>query len=105
MALLLTLYGKAPLLAVELNTGQIEKNHKLQNIRTQIKDVETSIASARKNVEQLFQQLQTNEVAAAEVATNIQQVQQQISEKDQELGQLGNSKAALSFMLVAPRKL
>ena len=102
--LLLTLLINTPLMAVDINTKQIEKNHKLENIRTQIKDVESSIETAIKNVDQLFGQLQVNEVAATETSTRIQRLQQQIKEKNRELMELDKRMARQDALLSSQRK-
>ena len=102
--LLLTLLINTPLMAVDINIKQIEKNHKLQNIRTQIKDVESSIETAIKNVDQLFRELQVNEVAATETSTRIQQLQQQIKEKNRELVELDKRMVRQEALLITQRE-
>ncbi len=93
-----------PLPAVDIDTEQIEKNHKLQNIRTQIEDVESSIETAKNSVDQLFEQLQLNEAAAVEASAMIQDLQQQISEKNGELEKLGKNKVQHETLLTAHRE-
>ena len=102
--LLFTLLINTPLMAVDINIKQIEKNHKLQNIRTQIEDVKSSIATAIKNVDQLFRELQVNEVAATETSTRIQQLQQQIKEKNRELVELDKRMARHEALLITQRE-
>lgn len=102
--LLLSLLINTPLTAVDINTRQIEKNHKLENIRSRIKDVESSIETAIKNVDQLFVQLQVNEVAATETSTRIQRLQQQIKEKNRELMELDKRMARQDALLSGQRE-
>lgn len=102
--LIFILSVNTPLVADEINTEQIEKNHKLQNIRTQIRDVETSIETAKNNVEQLFQQLQDNEIEAAAVSASIQHLQRGISEKNAELQDLDQRKTVQETRLAEQRQ-
>ena len=91
-------------IAAEINTGQIEKDHKLETIRTQIKNVESSIETAKRDVDELFSQLRHNEVAAAEVAEKIETLQRQVSEKNQTLTGLEQNKSEQETTLSTQRR-
>ncbi|MFT5132022.1 MAG: septal ring factor EnvC (AmiA/AmiB activator) [Gammaproteobacteria bacterium] len=102
--LLIALIINNQVIAIDINTEQIEKDHKLQNIRTQIKDVESSIETAKLNVDELFRQLQNNELSTTEAADKIHHFQQQINDKDNELVQLARNKTAQEALLVTLRQ-
>lgn len=91
-------------ISTEINTQQIEKDHKLQTIRTQIKDVESSIETAKRDVDKLFSQLKKNEVAATEVAEKIDTLQRQISDENQSLTRLEQNKNEQKTKLSTQRR-
>ncbi|NKB38824.1 MAG: peptidoglycan DD-metalloendopeptidase family protein [Gammaproteobacteria bacterium] len=78
--------------AAEINTTQIEKAHKLENIRIKIKDVESSIVSAKNEVSDLYKQIQLNEIEAAKTAELIKKFDEQIKSRQDELLKLGRKK-------------
>ena len=100
----LTIAFQSLTVAAEINTEQIEKDHKLQTIRTQIKDVESSIETAKRDVDELFSQLKHNEVAAAEVAEKIETLQRQVSDKNQTLTGLEQNKSEQESKLSRQRR-
>ncbi len=105
LSLILLLFSAGnPTLATNINTEQVEKDHKLQNIRTQIKNVESSIEGAKKDVDALFQQLRDNELAAVDVSDKIQQYQHEINSKNEKLRQLGREKTRQEALLGTQRQ-
>jgi murein hydrolase activator len=104
LALLLSLVTASPVLAADINIEHVEKDHKLQNIRSQIKDVQSTIAEAKKEVEQLFKQLHSNELATTGVSAKIQDYQQQISEKNNKLAQLAQDRDKQEVHLTTQRQ-
>jgi septal ring factor EnvC (AmiA/AmiB activator) len=104
-AFVVSLFTINPLVAIDIDTEQIEKNHELQNIRTQIRDVESSIESAKTHVDQLFKELQNNELAAAQTAEAIVSFEKQIGEKNTELAQLAKTRLSEQTQLGIQREL
>ncbi|MBT7950187.1 MAG: peptidoglycan DD-metalloendopeptidase family protein [Gammaproteobacteria bacterium] len=102
--LLLSLSFCSHVLAVDINTEQIEKDHELDNIRSKIKNVESSIEDAKKEVDELFEQLRQNEQAATELSTKIQQSQIQIDDKNRKLTELGKNKDKQEQLLSKQRQ-
>jgi len=100
----LTIAFQSLTIAAEIDTEQIEKDHKLETIRTQIKNVESSIETAKRDVDELFSQLRHNEVAAAEVAEKIETLQRQVSEKNQTLAELEQNKSEQETKLSTQRQ-
>ncbi len=104
IALLLFFCTGSPVIAIDINTEQVEKDHELQNIRAQIKDVQSSIEGAKKEVDQLVRQLNENELIATQISDKIRQYQQQITEKNHSLATLGTRKTRQEALLDRQRR-
>lgn len=73
--------GFAETTVVEEEDGEV----KLQQLRNQIKDVETRIQGARTESEKLRKELRENEVTSAQTLTRLHDIKSQIKQKNDEL--------------------
>ncbi len=90
--------------AADLNTTQIEKTHKLENIRNKIKDVESSIVSAKNEVSDLYRQIELNEIAAATTSKRIEEFDAQIKSRQKELQELDEEREEQQAILDEQRQ-
>ncbi len=101
--LLLGLVLFSKLSAGEINTQEVEKSHKLENIRSQIREVESSIDSAKSDVEQLYLELEENESKAALISGEIRQLEVDIESGNEELARLETESRAQEQVLSEQR--
>lgn len=101
VALLIT---SLPCLSANINTEEVEKSHKLENLRSQIKEVESSIDQAKDNIEQLFLELGKNESAAGRVSGEIQKLELDINSRNEQLEQLDEQKTGQEKILSGQRQ-
>ena len=91
-------------LAAEINTEQIEKDHQLQNIRSKIKNVESGIEEARKEIDSLLLNLRKSEQASVDLSVKMNKSEKQIEAKDSLLKELGDSKIKQEALLNTQRE-
>jgi septal ring factor EnvC (AmiA/AmiB activator) len=60
-----------------------EKSAQLDNVRTQIEDVKTSMEKARQETDTLQTELKKNETYAGSIALNIREIEKQLQQKRQ----------------------
>ena len=89
--------------AGQINTTEVEKSHKLENIRNQIKQVETSIDEAKSDVEQLYVQLEKDESSAAQISAEVQQLESGIETRNSELARLSEQSETQEEFLAEQR--
>jgi septal ring factor EnvC (AmiA/AmiB activator) len=78
-----------PLYAEDLD----EKSAQLDSVRSQIKDVKTSIEKARLETDILQTELKKNEISAGNIALNIRKIERQLQQRNKRLKQLNNRKS------------
>jgi murein hydrolase activator len=91
-------------LTAEINTEQIEKDHQLQNIRSKIKNVESGIDEARKEIDLLLVNLRKSEQASVDLSIKINKSEKQIEAKDGHLKELSNRKLMQETLLNTQRE-
>jgi len=101
---LLFLCASNPVMAIDINTEKVEKDHELQTIRSQIKNVQSGIEEAKRRVERLVKQLNENELVATQISDSIQQYQQQISDKNKSLAALNTRRTGQLALLNKQRQ-
>ena len=101
--LLLCLFLCSNLNAGEINTQEIEKSHKLENIRSQIREVESSIDDAKSDIEQLYLELEENESQAASISGEIRQLEVGIESGNEKLARLESQSMAQEKVLSEQR--
>ena len=102
---LLCLLVSVNAVATDINTEQVEKDHQLQNIRSQIKKVESGIEDAKNEVDQLFRQLRKNELAAVDVSAKLHAYEEQIKAKKNKLLELNKESKVKAKLLDSQRRL
>ena len=90
--------------AGEINTEEVEKSHKLENIRNQIRQVESSIDEAKGDIEQLYQELKKNESTAARISEDIRRIEVDIEKRNTELANLTSESEVQQEVLLQQRR-
>lgn len=85
--------GKSDLTAAEL-----------ESVRTQIRDVESNIETARNETGMLLKELQTKEIAASNVSDKLEKIEAQINDQVKRLAKLRVQKSASELSLKEERK-
>ena len=92
------------LFAVELNTRQIEQTHKLDSLRNEIRNVESSIVTARSEAEKLYQEIELSEIAARDTSQRLDFYATEIRVKEKQLKELDKRKREQQSVLDQQRQ-
>lgn len=83
-----TILLSLPLFSITANNDRAEQTSELENLRNNIRDVETRIKGAKSQTNKLREELCNNEINTAETLTHLHGIQLSINDKNKELQDL-----------------